>query len=377
MKKLFKYCFNTSKWSPSKSEWLALISSLPKEERQRISGYAFKQDQKQTLMGQILIRYTLRCLLNIRWNHLAIQRDAKNRPGLSVSETIKLTGNSKNVAALFKTNLIDFNVTHSGDYTAIVTGLMQVNSSGSSEPSTPGVFKLGTDMMKIDIERSRLSMPEEANIYDLYENELRRYERVINSKFGENERQFIEAKSNSIEKLTAFYRLWCLKESYVKAVGDGVAFDLRRIECQINNELFIDLNASSPNRNKCLVVDSTRILVDSKPASNCKFYEQYYLNRVENQHDHLHHYLPELYIVTFCIIESAESTTNTVSSSSSSGGGASQTESLLEEFKEITLADIMSSLVPIEALNPTNEQEYEQNWTTFSQKTERPFSPKV
>ena len=352
MKKVLKYCFNTNKWAPTKTEWINLLCSLPKDERERIARYMFKQDCKQTLIGQILVRYCLKNLLNLKWNHISIARDGKSRPFLNLTETAKLS-NVKTV----KNAITDFNLSHSGDYAAIVTGLVLNTSSSTNEASNGNMFKIGTDMMKIDIERSKLANPDESNIYNLYESELSRYARIIGSKFGEAEQSYINSRSNAIEKLTAFYRLWCLKESYVKAIGDGLTFDVRRIECQISSDLFIDLNSVGANRNKCLVVNNTQILVDAKPVKTCKFYEQYFLNRIETNLNHL----SELYILTFCILENE------------AAAASSNTDELLEEFKEISLSDIMSSVVPLEQMNPVNSLDFEKDWSEFCEKTEKPL----
>jgi 4'-phosphopantetheinyl transferase len=395
MKKILKYCFNTNKWSPSKAEWLTLMSSLPREERERIARYAFKRDQKQTLMGQILTRHALKLMLNMKWIHLCVQRDIKSgRPYLNQTETARLA----NMRQLFKTNVVlDFNITHAGDYTGLVAGVAAgpaAESAAAAAVSGAHGFRLGIDMMKIDVERARAAAANNTSsdtaidLYGLYEAELANYARVITSKFGESERAYIQARSNSVERLTAFYRLWCLKESYVKATGDGIGFDLRRIECSINSDLFIDLSgaAASPasHRNKCLVVDNTQVAVDTRPVKNCKFYEQYFLNRVENSVDHL----SELYILTFCVIDqnsgeaasggssSGGSQPSTPTASVSSGGLCSSGEAeLLEEFREVTLADVMSSVVAVEPVTPVNSHEFEKMWTEFSEKTEKPFAP--
>jgi 4'-phosphopantetheinyl transferase len=374
MKKILKYFFNTNKWSPTKTEWLTLLCTLPKDERERIARYMFKRDQKQTLLGQLLIRHTLRQLLNIKWNHLTVQRDSKSRPFLNQAATAKLA----NLKTLFKTNVVvDFNVTHSGDYTSVVAAVA-AGPADSSAAAVSGIgFRLGVDMMKIDVERSRAANPAETNIYNLYESELSNYARVVGAKFGDTERNYIQNKSNSVEKLTAFYRLWCLKESYVKAIGEGIGFDLRRIECSISSDLFIDLNSSSSNhRNKCLVVDNTQVQVDARPVRNCKFYEQYFLNRIENSLDHL----SELYILTFCVIDSNEAVASSPSSPTAAAAAAAaeiNSSEVLEEFKEISLSDLMSSAVAVEQITPANNAEFEKSWTDFCDKTEKPFTPPV
>ena len=106
MKKIFKYCFNTTVWIPSRSEWINLMSCLPNSERENITRYVYKNDSKQTLIGQILIRYCLKSLLNVDSNHLVIDRNSKGRPYLKLKETL-------NQAKLPANNIdhhIDFNV---------------------------------------------------------------------------------------------------------------------------------------------------------------------------------------------------------------------------------------------------------------------------
>jgi 4'-phosphopantetheinyl transferase len=362
MKKILKYCFNTNKWSPTKTEWLHLLCTLPKEERERISRYMFKRDQKQTLLGQLLIRHALRQLLNIKWSHLTVQRDAKNRPFLNQAETARLAG----LKTLFKTNVVvDFNVTHAGDYASVVAAVAAGPADSCAAPVSGLGFRLGADMMKIDVARARLASPADTSLYGLYEAELSAYSRVLNAKFGDAERAFVQSKSNAVERLTAFYRLWCLKESYAKAIGEGVGFDLRRIECSISSDLFIDLSSSSPmHRNKCLVVDSTHVLVDAKPVRNARFYEQYFLNRIEDSLDHL----SELYILTFCVIDSNEC------GAPSSPPPPSENH-VLEEFKEVTLSDVMGSAVVVEPITPVNSPEFEKSWAEFCDKAEQPYTP--
>jgi hypothetical protein len=34
-------------------------------------------------------------------------------------------------------------------------------------------------------------------------------------------------------RYNAFYRIWALKESYIKALGEGLAFTLKRLECRL------------------------------------------------------------------------------------------------------------------------------------------------
>jgi 4'-phosphopantetheinyl transferase len=373
MKKILKYCFNTTIWTPTRLEWLHLISALPSDERERISRYMFKSDLKQTLIGQILIRYCLKNLINIEWNHLILDRSPKGRPYLKLKETL-------NAAKLTNLdNQIDFNVSHAGDFCIIAAGIYTISTSNGStsskknsdDSSADESFKIGTDVMKIDVTQIRANNPNDDD-ETLFQKELEKHERVINSKFSSLEKGYIYNRPNPVEKLTAFYRLWCLKESYVKALGEGIAFDLRRVECVINSELFIDLNSR-----KYLIANDSQLYIDSKPVKNCKFYEQYYINSfATNEKSHLH-------IMTVCVIEktekeklkdkkvSSQSLTNT---SLLTTVGEIKTE--MDEFIQISLSELLSSLVPLEKVDFDDAhkcEKYEENWIKFTQKAEKPF----
>ena len=217
MKKILKYCFNTSIWAPTRLEWLNLMSALPTDERERITRYMFKSDLKQTLIGQILIRYCLKNLINVEWNQLVIDRTAKGRPYLKLKETLsgaKISNFDYQV---------DFNVSHAGDFCIIAAGIYHISSTSGStskkneDSSNEDNFKIGTDVMKIDITQIRASNPNDDDEV-LFQKELEKHERVINSKFSNLEKGYIYNRPNTIERLTAFYRLWCLKESYVKGI---------------------------------------------------------------------------------------------------------------------------------------------------------------
>ena len=145
MKRILKYCFNTSAWSPTKSEYMFLLSTIPRDERERVARYVFKRDAKQTLLGQVMIRYCLKTLLNTDTNNLCIARNAKERPYLKVKETLSQARlNSFDY-------LVDFNVSHNGDYTIICAGIR--SCSAKKLDDLEGTFRIGTDVMKIDVSR--------------------------------------------------------------------------------------------------------------------------------------------------------------------------------------------------------------------------------
>ena len=188
-------------------------------------------------------------------------------------------------------------------------------------------------------------------------------------RFSITEQNFIYSKISPVEKLSAFYRLWSLKESYVKAVGDGVGFDLRRIEMQPQSELFIDLMSK-----RHLVAMDTVMNVDTKLVRNCKFYEQYFTNNLLNASGGGSSSGPktQLHIITTCIVDKEK------------GGQVAQAHASLEartecnEFVEISLEEILTSIISctsLDTIDESNSQEYEEHWVKFKQKSESGIMP--
>ena len=160
MKKLFKLCINTSEWSPTRSDWLRLVLSLPKSERDRIVAFAHKRDSKNSLVGQILLRLCLKRLIpKAQWPSLIIERNSKGRPCLRLKETLQIS----NILD-FGTNQIDFNVTHSGDLCAVVAGIRPISIPVGKNTDT----WLGIDCMKIEVD----NRPQTSNPIDPYEKEF-------------------------------------------------------------------------------------------------------------------------------------------------------------------------------------------------------------
>lgn len=218
--------------------------------------------------------------------------------------------------------------------------------------------------MKIEVdERTRLNNPHDTE-EAIYEKELSRHDRVISSKFSNAEKSFIYNKISPVEKLSAFYRLWSLKESYVKALGDGIGFDLRRIEVQPHSELFIDLISK-----RHLVAMDTTIHVDNKLRKNCKFYEQYFTKNLLNPKEESSGTAgkTQLHIITACIVDKEKKDQGQVSEMSETN-----------EFVEISLDDILTLIIgctTLDTIDESNSQEYEEYWLKFNQKGESPVMP--
>lgn len=149
MKKILKLCFNTSEWSPNRSEWLRLLSSLPKSERDRIGTFAYKRDSKNSLAGQILLRMCIKRLVpRLDWPNIVIERNQKGRPCLKLKESLHLCNITD-----FGPRVIDLNVTHAGDLCAVVAAIRPSACGGGACSKNNGeICWLGVDCMKIEVD---------------------------------------------------------------------------------------------------------------------------------------------------------------------------------------------------------------------------------
>uniref|UniRef100_A0A1I8JFI7 L-aminoadipate-semialdehyde dehydrogenase-phosphopantetheinyl transferase n=1 Tax=Macrostomum lignano TaxID=282301 RepID=A0A1I8JFI7_9PLAT len=64
--------------------------------------------------------------------------------------------------------------------------------------------------------------------------------RIMRRQLTEDEWRFVRSHGGDSQQLAAFYRIWCLKESVVKATGDGIGFSLSRLNCQPDPDFLFD-----------------------------------------------------------------------------------------------------------------------------------------
>lgn len=63
--------------------------------------------------------------------------------------------------------------------------------------------------------------------------------RVANRFFAEKEKNFVFSKKNNEEQNESFYRIWTLKESYIKHTGKGLAQGLASFEFELDDEIIL------------------------------------------------------------------------------------------------------------------------------------------
>ncbi|CAH1777189.1 unnamed protein product [Owenia fusiformis] len=190
-----RWAFNCGRWSPSEAEWTMAAQCIQPEEKERIGKFVFKKDAKSSMAGRLLLRKVISETLNIPYKDVKLGRTPKGKP---VLETKMKTGFPN----------FNFNVSHQGEYAVL-----------AAEP----VYQVGIDVMDIAQPRGSKST---AEFFDL-----------MSRQFTDHEWSNIKQPTSEMEQLGMFYRHWCLKESYVKAFGIGIGFNLERLSFHVKTPL--------------------------------------------------------------------------------------------------------------------------------------------
>uniref|UniRef100_A0A8I5QZH5 L-aminoadipate-semialdehyde dehydrogenase-phosphopantetheinyl transferase n=1 Tax=Papio anubis TaxID=9555 RepID=A0A8I5QZH5_PAPAN len=207
-----RWAFSCGTWLPSRAEWLLAVRSIQPEEKERIGQFVFARDAKAAMAGRLMIRKLVAEKLNIPWNHIRLQRTAKGKPVLAKD--------SSNPYPNF-----NFNISHQGDYAVL-----------AAEPE----LQVGIDIMKT-------SFPE--------------FFHIMKRKFTNKEWETIRSFKDEWTQLDMFYRNWALKESFIKAIGVGLGFELQRLEFDLS-PLNLDIGQ---------VYKETRLFLDGEEEKEWAF----------------------------------------------------------------------------------------------------------
>ncbi|KAM8975984.1 L-aminoadipate-semialdehyde dehydrogenase-phosphopantetheinyl transferase [Pelodytes ibericus] len=282
-----RWAFLCGAWAPTREEWLLCARCVQPEEKQRIGQFMFTRDAKAAMAGRLLIRKLIAEKLHIPWNNILLQRTAKGKPFLA-----------KGIPTQHPN--FNFNVSHQGDYAVL-----------AAEPD----LQVGIDIMKTD-------RPGSGSTEEFF--------RIMNRQFTDKEWCTIKSLDNEWSQLDMFYRHWALKESFIKAIGVGLGFNLQRIEFE----------ASPVNMEKGKIYRETKMWLDEE-KENWSF-EEILL-------DNKHH-------VAVALAESGELKEHL----------SEKEKKDHSTFSLLTFEDLMTSAVPI----TSEDSEY---WDNFRSKQEVPF----
>ncbi|XP_039600125.1 L-aminoadipate-semialdehyde dehydrogenase-phosphopantetheinyl transferase isoform X3 [Polypterus senegalus] len=221
-----RWAFRCGSWSPSCSEWLLAARCVQREEKDRIGQFVFAKDSKSAMVivpkaGRLLIRKLITEKMNIPWNEIHLERTPKGKPVLAKPVL-------HNISQKY-----NFNISHQGDYVVL-----------AAEPG----FQVGVDVMKT-------SRPGSTTTVDFF--------KIMKRQFTDHEWKVIKSAGSELKQLDMFYRHWTLKESFIKAIGTGVSFNLQRIEFHLSTK---QMNVEE-------VKKDTKLLLDGEQEDNWVFEE--------------------------------------------------------------------------------------------------------
>lgn len=190
---MIKWAFNFRAWQPTRSEWMFCGQCIQSEEKDRIQRFVFKKDAKAAMIGRLLIRKAIADCLHLPYKEIKLGRTEKGKPFLE-------NPGQENFS---------FNVSHHGDYAVLAA-------------SKDGL--VGVDVMKYEVKSS-----------------VPNFFHTMRRQFTDSEWIQISKSAEESEQLKTFYRLWCLKESYVKALGTGIGYDLSKLNFEFKTD-FLEEN---------------------------------------------------------------------------------------------------------------------------------------
>lgn len=175
------------------------FKSIQPEERDKIRRFRYKSDAKASLCGRILIRRWIKATFDLQNQDVQLQRTMRGKP------FFKPPGEDAGFH-------FDFNISHAGHYVAFVSQTADIHTK----------INVGVDVMPLTDE----SREKDAKFFY-----------VMDRKFSPTEWTYIRQEEDPKVQLSRFFRLWALKESFIKATGFGLSVDLQDLAFEPKQEL--------------------------------------------------------------------------------------------------------------------------------------------
>lgn len=237
-----RWAVDLKNFTPSLNQLKIAYSFIQPEERKRLAKFHFYDDFVSSLVGRLLMRKFVSETTNIRYNEIIFDRDVRGKPYLKNSDP--------------DLPRLSFNVSHHGTMVVLagVTLKVEDDSQQQQQQQTTSTacdnFGVGIDVMKIEYTGGK---------------SLSEFFRIMTSHFSTDEWRYINRTHHTeYDRLKAFIRHWCLKESFVKNLGVGLTVELEKISFGIQMD---DLDSSK-------IVTSTTLSLDDVPAKYWLFEEQ-------------------------------------------------------------------------------------------------------
>ncbi|KAM9359464.1 L-aminoadipate-semialdehyde dehydrogenase-phosphopantetheinyl transferase [Symphorus nematophorus] len=194
-----RWAFRCGSWTPSRCDWLFASRCIQREEKDRIGQFVFAKDAKSAMAGRLLLRRFVCERMGIPWSEIRLERSPRGKPYLATP--LKVSSDSDPEPPAWS-----FNLSHQGDYAVL-----------AAEQG----LQVGVDIMKT-------AMPGSSSVPEFF--------RIMTRQFTAYEWSVIQSAGSEQQQLAAFYRHWALKESFIKAIGTGLGFNLQRVEFHLSSE---------------------------------------------------------------------------------------------------------------------------------------------
>ncbi|GEM_PF-222640 len=186
---------------PEQSTLVSLVNALPESVKNSVLKHKSDNNKLQKIFGYLLLQIRVR-----------------KRFGDNLTLPLKIMYEEKGRPYLTLENPFYFNLSHSG-------GMVLLGISTD--------FNIGVDVQKI---------------------EKNSFEKLAKRFYTLKEISYIESFTTKEDQQQAFYTIWCLKESYLKAIGTGISKSLQSISFEISNETITladsDSDSDSGTKNK-------------------------------------------------------------------------------------------------------------------------------
>ena len=144
----------------------------------------FNIDKYRSLIGRLMIYKMIKVLIPDKTNY----------------KDIKLSRTKYNKPYLIDYPAIQFNISHDGNYVILIA------------TSNHHIKYIGCDIMYIDVNKNE-------NFF-----------KHMSYCFTDLEWKLIYSYNDKILQYKEFYKLWTMKESYLKAIGIGIGYELKNVE---------------------------------------------------------------------------------------------------------------------------------------------------
>ncbi|XP_071781941.1 L-aminoadipate-semialdehyde dehydrogenase-phosphopantetheinyl transferase [Centroberyx gerrardi] len=193
-----RWAFRCGSWTPTRSEWLYAARCIQREEKDRIGQFMFAKDAKSAMAGRLLLRRLVCDRMGVPWSEIRLERSPRGKPYLAAPLKVSPDSGAEPWAW-------SFNLSHQGDYAVL---------------AAERGMQVGVDVMKT-------TMPGSSSVPEFF--------RIMTRQFTEYEWSVIQSAGSERQQLGAFYRHWALKESFIKAIGTGLGFNLQRAEFHLSS----------------------------------------------------------------------------------------------------------------------------------------------